>query len=171
MLYKNAFEQLQNVLTEIGEIKADLQKAYDHKKQEDYEACLWMLRNTLEGICKNIYANEFTTTINGLELRQLIRKLEETNKIPGNILPHVRTVQTFGNYGSHPDNTKKRELNEKMVQPPITSMEVIMAWFINEYHCLPEHNSKDSASDFNLLNYIPLGITKAALLAFIKICQ
>ena len=68
MLYKNAIEQLQNVLTEIGQIKANLQKAYDHKKQKDYEACLWMLRNTLEGICKNIYANEFSKATNGLEL-------------------------------------------------------------------------------------------------------
>jgi hypothetical protein len=161
MLYKNAFDQLQIVLNEVGQIKANLQKAYDHKVQKDYEACLWMLRNTLEGICKNIYSNEISSDTNGLELRQIIKKLEEGNKIPYNILPHIRTVQTFGNFGSHSDNNEKRELTEKMIQPPITSMEVVLVWFTSEYHGIPEKHSNDAATAFNLLGlFYPIEIIK-----------
>lgn len=134
MLYKSAYEQLQTVTNEIELIKTSLQKAYYHKKQKDFEACLWMLRNTLEAICKNLYVNEISTEVTGLELRQLIKKLEEGEKIPRNILPHVRTIQTFGNYGSHTENLGNKGLNDEMINPAITCMEIVYNWFINEYH-------------------------------------
>lgn len=140
MIYKSAFEKLQAVTDEIEQIKTTLEKAYYHKKQQDYEACLWMLRNTLEAICKNLYVNEISPDVNGLELRQLIKKLEENEKIPRDILPHVRTIQTFGNYGSHTENLGNKGLTEEKIKPAIACMEIFYNWFINQYHGFTEEN-------------------------------
>jgi hypothetical protein len=134
MLYQNANEHLCKITGEINQIEAILKKAYFHIDQNDYEACLWMLRNTLEAVCKNIFVNEISSETNGIELRQIIKKLEEGDKVPRNILPHIRTVQTFGNFGSHTKGLSADELNEKMIQPPISSMEIIYRWFVNDYH-------------------------------------
>ena len=141
MLYKNVFEQLQKISDEINLIKDNLHKAYVLREKKEYEACLWMLRNTLELICKNIYANTQSFESNDLELRHIIKKLEENGIIPRSILPHIRTVQTFGNYGSHTEIKDVNVLNEKMIQPPIMSTEIIFSWFVNEYHCFREKKS------------------------------
>ncbi|MCE1168215.1 MAG: DUF4145 domain-containing protein [Sphingobacteriia bacterium] len=154
MVYKDAYKQLEIVLQEIAQIKTIYQRACEKKNTKDFDGCLWTLRNTLEGICKNIYQNEFNIKTDGLDLRNIIKKLEEEKKIPKNIMPHVRTIQTFGNFGSHNSDSSTGKLNEKMIQPPLTSMEVFLNWFISEYHEVPEKPQKASSKQTNILDYI-----------------
>lgn len=144
MLYKNGFEQLQKITDEIKHINDSLQKAYSHKDKQDYETCLWTLRNTLEAICKNVYMNEISTDVKDIELRIVIKKLDENDKIPHHILPHIRNVQTFGNHGSHPPKHDDVPLTEKMIQPAIASMEIVNEWFVNVYHGVPKIDPQKS---------------------------
>lgn len=150
-LFINVKEELHQIEKEISKVSSNLTKAHRLKDQKEYQATLWMLRNTLEGICKNLYLNEISSNIPALELRQLIKELEELSIIPPHILPHIRSVQTFGNYGSHTRDGYEENLEEVHILPALSSMDIIFNWFTKTYHGYnPE---QDDLSD--LLKYYP----------------
>ena len=138
MLYKSAYNQVQEISAEIEQIKRLLEKAYYYKDQKDFNACLWMLRNTLEAICKNIYKIEISPDINDIELRNIIKKIDIEGKVPKNILLQIRNVQNFGNYGAHNENDGNNKLSDVDINPPLLSMDIVFKWFINEYHGISE---------------------------------
>jgi hypothetical protein len=154
MIYDKARKITENILAEIDLIDSSYGKAVYHREKKDYEVSLWMLRNTLELICKNIYVNEISLEIEGVELRTLIKRIEEKGIIPKSIMPHLRAVQTFGNFGAHPENKGESGLNDVMLQPPFQNMEIILDWFKKEYQGLTEEQKAVSEQEPNSLQLL-----------------
>ena len=105
----------------------------------DPEVSLLQARKSAEAICKSIYVKEGLHKKQGkplskLMLNEVIQSLERNNILPDYIKINLRTIQAFGNYGSHYQPEENGIITADYIKPCLLSLATVFNWYVKEYY-------------------------------------
>ncbi|MEE2828931.1 MAG: tetratricopeptide repeat protein, partial [Myxococcota bacterium] len=98
-------------------------------------------RKTAEAICKQVYrayaeahpeSKEFKHPPDKQMLNDLIARLERVSRFPLVVSTAIRTIQAFGNIGSHDQGAEADHVTTEAIQPAIAALETVVRWFCTE---------------------------------------
>ncbi|MCP4753068.1 MAG: DUF4145 domain-containing protein [Proteobacteria bacterium] len=110
--------------------------ALDFLKAEKPEEALWRSRRTAEAICQQIFKTEISDKIGKMTLENYISTFSNKKAIPGRILIPLRTIQSYGNFGTHYQD--EEEISSDYVKPCLESLGFLVKWFFSDYHNIPQ---------------------------------
>ncbi len=105
----------------------------------DPEVSLLQARKSAEAICKSIYFKEGLHKKKGkplsrLMLNEVIQALERDNILPDYIKINLRTIQAFGNYGSHYQPEENGVITADYIKPCLLGLATVFNWYVKEYY-------------------------------------
>lgn len=135
--------RLKKLEKEIERIKALYKKTIFYQDR-DPEVSLGQARKSAEAICKQIYKNENLTKsgkpLEKLMLEDFIRTFTNRKIIPKPMIIHLRTIQAFGNLGSHDQGDASVYIDKEYIQPCLFALGTLFNWYLHNY-------SKESSSE------------------------
>jgi hypothetical protein len=148
---------------EVHRINRLFEKAcqYQHANPS---AALWQARVSAESICKRIYVDlgleKSGKPAAKQELDSLIQALAH-KVFPDRICILLRTIQSFGNFGSHDQGDESDQITGEYVEPCLTALSSVVKWYFSEYLQVKESTIREfgnvpaTAKD-SFLNLVPL---------------
>ena len=110
------------------------EKALAYYSVHDPEAALWMARKTVEAICRKIFEQHISSnTNNTTKLDKYIELLSKENILPQYIIIPLRTIQYYGNYGTHAQGDDSIALTNEYAEPCIQALKTIIKWYRTDY--------------------------------------
>ena len=105
----------------------------------DPEVSLFQARKSAEAICKSIYIKEGLhkqkeKQLSKLMLNDIIQLLERNNVLPDYIKINLRTIQAFGNYGSHYQPEENGVITAEYIKPCLLGLATVFNWYVKEYY-------------------------------------
>jgi tetratricopeptide (TPR) repeat protein len=122
---------------EHNRIAGNFQKAREYATT-DPEVSLSVARKVAEAICKhayNAYAAEHPDDTNFKKpaekqmLNDLVARLERVKAFPLVVSTGIRTIQAFGNIGSHDQGDEADHVTSESIQACISGLESVVRWF------------------------------------------
>ena len=104
--------------------------SYQHS---DPEAALWMARKATEAICRQIFVREVSPNIGNATLEELLVQLNKRKIIPKGIEVPIRTIQQYGNLGTHDQGVDNITITREYAEPCLKSLSTVVDWYFNEY--------------------------------------
>jgi ABC-type sugar transport system substrate-binding protein len=150
-LQGSAEERIEHLEREIHRLHVVLRKAVSYS-EADPEVFLGQARKAAEAICRVIHDRERTRRKGVPELRKrsqlddMIQLLATHDLVPKHMLLHLRTIQGFGNYGSH-DQSDGFEVSSDFIQPCLLALTTFTYWYFTEYLGRPYANPFSSAAE------------------------
>lgn len=141
------FERLRQIIdnTESSYLQSENRIVQYYKKtlaycsSHDPEASLWMARKTAEALCRRIFEQEISSNTNtATTLDKFIELLGKQNILPQYVIIPLRTIQSYGNYGTHDQGKEGNIITTEYAQPCIQALTIIMKWYLSEYHHIQE---------------------------------
>lgn len=117
---------------EIASIKKDYEQAAQYQ-QSDPLACLLTSRRIAEGICKQMIVWELNQDTSRLTFDKSINKLLNEKLLPYYIVAPLRTIQSYGNLGAHPQGKDAEKITPEYVQPCVQGLAVVVDWYLHTY--------------------------------------
>ena len=103
-------------------------------KNTNAEASLMFARKTLEAIMYSIYKEQIGPIPQNPTLDSLTKGLNKTGAFPREIGLAIGTVQMYGNFGVHSDDTHASEgIGQHTVDACMAALENIFHWYTNKY--------------------------------------
>jgi len=91
-------------------------------------------RKAAESICKSIWVQETGEPFQGKSMLDgMIAKLEKANYMPKKIAVSIRTIQHFGNIGSHDHSDDKTVLTSLDITPCLQALGNVTKWYCEKY--------------------------------------
>lgn len=112
---------------------------------------LQQARLAAEAICKQVLSYENGSEIGNMMLEQMIASIMSKNIIPKKMVLHVKSIQHFGNYGSHYQTDEVDEISSDFIQPCLNSLSILVNWYFNEY--LHVENQVEISKSTNLKKF------------------
>lgn len=116
-------ERLRGILREIGGLK-----------DNSPHLALVQARKAAEAICKSIWIQETGEPFQGKSMLDgMIAKLEKAGFLPKKIAVSIRTIQHFGNIGSHDNSDDKAVLTSLDITPCLQALGNVTKWYCEKY--------------------------------------
>lgn len=135
------FKRLQSIIDTItlnlqGEnrIKQYYERTLAYHASHNPEVSLLMARKTAEAICRRIFEREISSNTNTITFVQYIERLSQKNILPQHIIIPLRTIQHYGNYGAHAQESEADVFTTEYVTPAIQALATIFKWYMSRYH-------------------------------------
>lgn len=117
---------------EIASIKKDYEQAAQYQQSDPF-ACLLTSRRIAEGICKQMIVWELNQDTSRLTFDKSINKLLNEKLLPYYIVAPLRTIQSYGNLGAHPQGKDTEKITAEYVQPCVQGLAVVVDWYLHTY--------------------------------------
>ncbi|GEM_PF-2844276 len=117
---------------ELDHIKNYYQRTLSYQ-YSDPEAALWMARKATEAICRQIFVKEISPNIGTITLDELLVQLSKKRLIPKGIEVPIRTIQQYGNFGTHDQGHDNIAITQEFAEPCLKSLSTVVDWYFNEY--------------------------------------
>lgn len=122
--------------------------------RSDPETALIMSRKSIEAMCRQIYRHKFSgiskKPVEKLTLDEILSRITNEGVIPRRIIIALRTVQNYGNFGSHEQDVCSDRIDNEFVKPCLYSLAMAVNWYFGEYfeqeidiHTPPEIPERD----------------------------
>ena len=129
-------EDLENRVLSLEQELSHIQNYYQRTlsyQHSDPEAALWMARKATEAICRQIFAKEISPNIGNATLEELLTQLSKRKAIPKGIEIPIRTIQQYGNFGTHDQGHDNIAITQEFAEPCLKSLSTVVDWYFNEY--------------------------------------
>lgn len=117
---------------EVNHIKSYYQRTLSYQ-YSDPEAALWMARKATEAICRQIFVREISPNLGTITLEELLVQLTKRRLIPKGIEVPIRTIQQYGNFGTHDQGHDNIAITREFAEPCLKSLSTVVDWYFNEY--------------------------------------
>lgn len=122
--------QLQELRAKVSVLSQIIAKAHLYA-DTDPEIALHQARKSAEAICLSIFSVVIGPP-GRLQFEDLIRKLDERKVLPRRVLIPLRTIQAYGNHGSHPD-LDGGTFDPDYAAPCLLALAQVTSWYFIEY--------------------------------------
>jgi len=104
---------------------------------EDPEAALTKARQVAETIARRLYRDgtfeKSSRPLNKLLLNDLLTRLEQESVLPRHIALPMRTLQFYGNFGTHYQGQESEKITTQYIGPGLEALAVVVPWFLTDY--------------------------------------
>lgn len=113
----------------------------------DPEVALGESRKVAEAICKDLYVSyakenpdnkDFRKPVEKMMLDGLAANLEKVRRLPLVVATSIRTIQAFGNLGSHDQGHEADHVTTATVQASLNALQVVLEWYLRDQSLSPE---------------------------------
>jgi len=116
-------EHLRGIFRDIGGLK-----------DKNPHLALVQARKAAEAICKSIWLQETGEPFQGKSMLDgMIAKLEKSGYLPKKIAVSIRTIQHFGNIGSHDNSGDTTTLSSLDISPCLQALGNVTKWYCEKY--------------------------------------
>jgi hypothetical protein len=134
-------EAWKDLLSELTSIHTRILGRYKKAKayaETDPEVALSEARKTAEAIYKHVYTsyatahpdnNDFKKPAEKQMLNDMASRLEKVKAVPLVVSTAIRTIQAFGNIGSHDQGEEADHVTTESIKAPIAGLETVVRWF------------------------------------------
>lgn len=130
-------KRIEGLEDELARIKNLYGKALSYQNI-DPEVALWQARKSAEAVCKQIYLLEGVADnnkpVSKMMLNDLVQVLARSEALPTHIIISLRTIQDFGNFGTHDQGQENAYITEDYIKPCLQSLATVVEWYFNKYH-------------------------------------
>jgi hypothetical protein len=88
-------------------------------------------RQGAEAICRHVFTDRVGEPADGVMLGKLIELLKQQKLMPLHVLVALRTVQEYGNYGTHP--TELHEIEPSFATPCLAALRQVGDWYFTKH--------------------------------------
>lgn len=170
--------RLERIEVELESIKQYYEKSVSYSQNNDPAAALWMARKAAEAICSELFRSTIGKPPKNASLDVLIDKLVNQDAIPKKIQVPLRTIQTYGNFGTHHQRESTEPITPEYAQPCLQALATVVRWYFDEHggqpvtEVAPSGNAAAAPSQLHIPSRLFAGLaggTIAAGLAFLAI--
>lgn len=126
--------QHDDIAKALNRIEQYYRRTLSYYAANDPEASLWMARKTAEAMCRQIFERNVSPNAEKLTLDKFIELLNKHNALPRYIEIPLRTIQSYGNYGTHDQGEDTEIITKWYVQPCLHALASIIEWYFSTYH-------------------------------------
>lgn len=117
-----------------GRIVQYYQKTFAYCQSHDPEASLWMARKTAEAVCRQVFEQEVSDNSNAeTSFDKFLEMFGKQRVVPRYVLIPLRTIQSYGNYGTHDQGADGGIITTEYAQPCLNALTTIVKWYLSEY--------------------------------------
>lgn len=124
-------QRVDNLEREMKRIKSLYDQTLTYK-DTDPRTFLMHARLAAEAICKNIFMSKVSPNPGNLMLDGLLEKLNAASVLPKRIALPLRTIQAYGNFGSH-DQPEQEVITPEYIRPCLEAFVIVARWYFTEY--------------------------------------
>jgi len=124
-------QRVDNLERELKRIKSLYDQTLTYK-DTDPRTFLMHARLAAEAICKNIFITKISSNPGNLMLDGLLEKLNAASVLPKRIALPLRTIQAYGNFGSH-DQPEQEVITPEYIRPCLEAFVIVARWYFTEY--------------------------------------
>lgn len=99
----------------------------------DPETALMNARKAAEAVCSRVFEHKVGKPPKSLTLQPLIEKLAQLDALPEHILIALRTIQNYGNFGSHHQAGEPQPITSEFAQPCLQSLGTVVRWYCQDF--------------------------------------
>ena len=125
--------RLERIEVELESIKRYYEKSVSYSQNNDPAAALWMARKAAEAICSELFLSTIGKPPKNASLDVLIDKLVNQDAIPKKIQVPLRTIQTYGNFGTHHQRESTEPITPEYAQPCLQALATVVRWYFDEH--------------------------------------
>lgn len=125
--------RIERIEVELESIRQYYDKSVSYSQNNDPAAALWMARKAAEAICAELFRSTIGKPPKNASLDVLIDKLVNQEAIPRNIQVPLRTIQTYGNFGTHHQLESKEPITPEYAQPCLQALATVVRWYFHEH--------------------------------------
>jgi len=103
----------------------------------DPETALMNARKAAEAVCSRVFAHKVGKPPKSMTLQPLIEKLAQLDAVPEHILVALRTIQNYGNLGSHHQPGESAKITPEFAQPCLQALGTVVQWYFNQFGLEP----------------------------------
>lgn len=124
--------RVERLESKVARIQQLYQKTLSYR-DSDPETALMNARKAAEAICSRVFEHKLGKSPKSMTLKPLIERLTQIDALPESILVSLRTIQGFGNLGSHHQPDEPTEMTPKDAEPCLAALGIVVQWYFNEY--------------------------------------
>jgi TolB-like protein/HEPN domain-containing protein len=125
-------ERVERLEAEVASIRRLYEKTLDYSER-DPETALMNARKAAEAVCSRVFEHKVGKPPKSMTLQPLIEKLTQLDAIPEHILVALRTIQSYGNFGSHHQAGEPQSITAAFAQPCLQALGTVVQWYFDEY--------------------------------------
>ena len=118
--------------SEVAGIRRLYDKTLDYGRT-DPETALMNARKAAEAVCARVFEHKVGKPPKSLTLQPLIEKLTQLDAVPEQILIALRTIQNYGNFGSHHQTGEPQSITPEFAQPCLQALGTVVRWYCEEF--------------------------------------
>ena len=133
-----------NVAARLGNIELELQRIRDlYERTLSFqdngpETAMMYARKAAEAICRQVFIREYGVSPDSLTLDGLIEKLNARRALPRAIAVPMRTIQGYGNFAAHEqDSTSPEAITPEYIRPCLQALATVVTWYFGEQSVRP----------------------------------
>jgi len=107
-------------------------KTLDYSKT-DPETALMNARKAAEAVCSRVFEHKVGKPPKSMTLQPLIERLTQLDAVPEQILIALRTIQNYGNFGSHHQTGEPQPITPEFAQPCLQSLGTVVRWYCEDF--------------------------------------
>ncbi len=125
-------KRVERLESELAGIRRLYEKTLSYS-DSDPETALMNARKAAEAVCSQVFEHKVGKPPKSMTLQPLIEKLTQLDAFPEHILVSLRTIQGFGNLGSHHQPGEPAEITPEFAQPCLAALGTVVQWYFKEY--------------------------------------
>ena len=118
--------------SEVAGIRRLYDKTLDYSKT-DPETALMNARKAAEAVCSRVFEQKVGKPPKSMTLQPLIERLAQIDAVPEQILIALRTIQNYGNFGSHHQAGEPQPITPEFAQPCLQSLGTVVRWYCEDF--------------------------------------
>jgi TolB-like protein len=118
--------------SEVAGIRRLYDKTLDYSKT-DPETALMNARKAAEAVCSRVFEHKVGKPPKSMTLQPLIERLTQLDAVPEQILIALRTIQNYGNFGSHHQTGEPQPITPEFAQPCLQSLGTVVRWYCEDF--------------------------------------
>lgn len=125
-------KRVERLESELAGIRRLYEKTLSYSNS-DPETALMNARKAAEAVCSQVFEHKVGKPPKSMTLQPLIERLTQIDAFPEHILVSLRTIQGFGNLGSHHQPGEPAEITPEFAQPCLAALGTVVQWYFKEY--------------------------------------
>ena len=118
--------------SEVAGIRRLYDKTLDYSKT-DPETSLMNARKAAEAVCSRVFEHKVGKPPKSMTLQPLIERLAQIDALPEHILVALRTIQGYGNLGSHHQPGESGKITPEFAQPCLQALGTVVQWYFEMF--------------------------------------
>lgn len=125
-------QRVERLESEVAVIRRLYQKTLDYR-DSDPETALMNARKAAEAICSRVFEHKVGKQPKTMTLQPLIERLAQLDALPEHILVALRTIQGYGNLGSHHQPGESEKITPEFAQPCLQALGTVVQWYFQMF--------------------------------------